>query len=89
MIHKVLHCRNSDERSSGRCGTTWDRDVNAAKNILMLTIKLLKGESRPAPFCRVSKPTKLTLDRRSKGKRAVLKPAKVCTLADPPRDTEV
>ncbi len=43
---------------------------------------------RPAPFCRVSKPTKLTLDRRSKGKRAVLKPAKVCTLTDPPRDTE-
>lgn len=87
-IHKVLHCRNSDERSSGRCGTTWDRDVNAAKNILMLTMKLLKGESRPAPFCRVSKTIKLTLDRRSKGKRAVLKPAKVCTLADPPRDTE-
>ena len=29
MVHKVLHCHNSV------CGATWNRDVNAAKNILL------------------------------------------------------
>ena len=49
-VHKVLHCRNSAERSSDRCGTTWDRDVNAAKNILMLTTLAVWGQERPVAF---------------------------------------
>ena len=51
-VHKVLHCKNSDSRSSGRCGTTWNRDVNASKNILLITIAKLTGVDRPAQFCR-------------------------------------
>ena len=36
-VHKVLHCCNSvGSAPSVRCGATWNRDVNAAKNILLL-----------------------------------------------------
>jgi hypothetical protein len=45
-VHKVLHCRNSV------CGTTWNRDVNASKNILLLLDTWMDGRERPAPFRR-------------------------------------
>jgi hypothetical protein len=50
-VHKVLHCKSS-EGGQSHCGTTWDRDVNGAKNILMLLmLKVLKME-RPCAFRR-------------------------------------
>ena len=51
-VHKVLHCRNSvgSEPSLARCGATWNRDVNASKNILMLLETWFMGFERPAPF---------------------------------------
>jgi hypothetical protein len=51
-VHKVLHCRNSvgSEPSLARCGATWNRDVNASKNILMLLERWFKGFGRPVPF---------------------------------------
>jgi hypothetical protein len=46
-VHGVLHC------STSVCeGKTWDRDINAAKNMLELTMLLLRGWKRPAVFCR-------------------------------------
>jgi len=53
-IHKVLHCRSSqsDPITRGRCGATWDRDTNAAKNILMLTECEVMGDPRPDAFSR-------------------------------------
>jgi hypothetical protein len=54
-VHKVLHCSSSDKsgKLSG-CGKTWNRDVNASRNILSLTLNLLAGCARPAVFCRGS-----------------------------------
>ncbi len=57
-IHKVLHCKPSESDVScggqpaavRRCGTTWDRDVNAAKNILMLLELEIRGIPRPRAF---------------------------------------
>lgn len=58
-VHKVLHCKPTHaekKATSGiRCGTTWNRDANASKNILMLTIFEVFGESRPAAFRRTRK----------------------------------
>ena len=45
-VHKVLHCHNSV------CGATWNRDVNAAKNILLLLNAWMDGKDRPLPFSR-------------------------------------
>ena len=50
-IHKVLHCKSSNGGHESRCGTTWNRDANAAKNILMLTMYEVLGFERPAVFC--------------------------------------
>ena len=44
-VHKVLHCKNSGK-------TTWNRDVNAARNILMLLMRRVNGQARPQEFCR-------------------------------------
>ena len=50
-IHKVLHCKPSAGKpTEARQKTTWNRDVNAAINILMLLIKELEGKPRPDPF---------------------------------------
>ena len=55
-VHVVLHCKPSDgEKLFARLETTWDRDVNASRNILMLLRMDIKGFERPAPFCRKSK----------------------------------
>lgn len=53
-IHKVLHCKPSGlgDVTISRCGHTWNRDVNAAKNMLMLLMLQRKGWQRPDPFCR-------------------------------------
>jgi hypothetical protein len=52
-VHKVLHCCSNSVESafSGRCGTTWNRDVNAAKNLLLLLTTWIEGKERPAAFC--------------------------------------
>ena len=51
-IHKVLHCKNSDGGNRNRCGNSWDRDVNASKNLLMLTMCHVLGYERPPAFTR-------------------------------------
>ena len=58
-VHKVLHCRNSVGVKPGmaRCGATWNRDVNASKNILMLLKLWIAGLERPSTFTRTSKNT--------------------------------
>ena len=52
-VHKVLHCKPSDVRIPGRV-TTWNRDVNAAYNILTLLEFEILGLERPEPFRRSS-----------------------------------
>ena len=72
-IHKVLHCSNSvlTNKASSQvgCGTTWDRDVNASRNILTLGLLDLFERPRPSGFCRTTKPT-----RTSRGKRSTDRP---------------
>lgn len=52
-VHKVLHCQKSSVNGSEiRCGNTFDRDFNAAKNILFLTMSFIKGWPRPERFKR-------------------------------------
>ena len=54
-VHKVLHCKTSDA-SVPRCKeTTWNRDVNAARNIMTLFMLESLGHERPAAFCRPTK----------------------------------
>lgn len=48
-IHKVLHARNSVV-GFGHTKTTWNRDANAARNILMLMMMQLHGMCRPQVF---------------------------------------
>lgn len=52
-VHKVLHCKNSDGGHKNRCGTSWDRDVNASRNLLMLMMCHVHGFERPPVFTRV------------------------------------
>ena len=67
-VHKVLHCCNSVKSApSVRCGTTWNRDVNAAKNLCMLLDCWVKGQPRPAPFCRSSVDNKRTASPEASG----------------------
>jgi len=61
-IHKVLHCKNNQANASKKkqcCGATWDRDVNAAKNILTLTLCLLENKPRPPALQRKTNNKKL------------------------------
>ena len=58
-VHKVLHCKPSEgEKLCPRRETTWNRDYNASKNILMLLRMEIKGYERPAPFRRPDRSTK-------------------------------
>ena len=56
-VHKILHCRSSEnglhpKKGASHCGASWDRDVNASRNLLMLTKCQIFGVERPAAFCR-------------------------------------
>jgi hypothetical protein len=52
-VHKVLHCRNSDGSLPAGCRqTTWNRDVNAAQNMLKLLQLELRNSPRPEAFVR-------------------------------------
>jgi hypothetical protein len=46
-VHGVLHCTNSECK-----GKTWDRDINAARNILEITMCQLLGWPRPSCFAK-------------------------------------
>ena len=48
-VHKVLHATKC-VRGPGHTKTTWNRDVNAARNILMLMMMQLHGMHRPEQF---------------------------------------
>ena len=54
-VHKVLHCCSNDKQGSPCCGTTWNRDINASKNMLSLTLCMVHGQERPRAFCRQEK----------------------------------
>ena len=55
-VHKVLHCKPSDGCKLLACTeTTWNRDVNASRNIMKLFLNELNGLERPAAFCRSEK----------------------------------
>ena len=56
-VHKVLHCKNSmhNVAEGERCKTTWNRDVNAAKNIMTLLMHELYSWARPSVFLRSDK----------------------------------
>jgi hypothetical protein len=59
-IHKVLHCSSSaNNGGSPRCGTTWNRDVNASLNILRLGVLDVFDIARPTVFCRKASPKQL------------------------------
>ena len=58
-VHKILHCKSSADAATPKgarhCGASWDRDVNASKNLLVLTLCQIFGDQRPAAFCRKKK----------------------------------
>jgi len=49
-IHKILHCRSSAGVAKRHGGHTWNRDVNASRNILMLMMLVVLGKERPREF---------------------------------------
>jgi transposase len=54
-IHKIMHCKTSVRGAQRPRITTWNRDVNASRNILMLLMREIEGLERPSQF----KPTQL------------------------------
>ena len=49
-VHKILHCRSSDGTKQCQGGGTWNRDVNASRNMLMLLMLVVLGVERPEEF---------------------------------------
>lgn len=80
-VHKVLHCSSNDKQGQPCCGTTWNRDVNASKNMLELTMCITRGYDRPAAFCRQTVEPK---KKRSKKEVTVVKQAIPCETPSPP-----
>ena len=62
-VHKVLHCRSSAGAPKRQGGRTWNRDINAAKNMLMLLLREVRGAARPSEFT----PARLAARRRGRG----------------------
>ncbi len=60
-VHKILHCQNS-KGAPWLHGGTWNRDINAARNILMLLTLEVRGAARPAEFM----PAQLSTRRKAK-----------------------
>ena len=56
-VHKVLHCQNNEGERPARVQTTWNRDVNASRNILMLLQLEVSGQPRPLAFSRFKQTT--------------------------------
>ena len=52
-IHKVLHCRTSEGISACRGAVTWNRDVNASRNILEIVRQAMMGRERPSALQRL------------------------------------
>ena len=53
--NKRMYCRNVHREVHGvsicqGCGTTWNRDVVGASNILLCFEAVVRGEARPAQF---------------------------------------
>lgn len=47
-IHRTLHCKSRTcGQSADHPGTTWNRDVNASRNLLELTLCVINGQDRP------------------------------------------
>ena len=49
-VHKVLHCRNSAGCRNAVKAPTWNRDCNASRNLVMLTVCEMEGLQRPTAF---------------------------------------
>jgi len=51
-IHATMHCNQSSDADPVKgCSWTWDRDINAARNIADLFEAHMAGAPRPAVFC--------------------------------------
>jgi hypothetical protein len=52
----VKHIRGNSVLVCKACSTLWQRDVNAAKNMMDISIATWKGDGRPVAFLRKEKP---------------------------------
>jgi hypothetical protein len=53
-VHKVLHCKTSVVNGQGRFESTCNRDINASRNMLLLTCFTICGFARPTVFTRAT-----------------------------------
>jgi len=51
QVHTTMHCANHSD-SHQRCPWSWNRDVNAARNIALIFKVHMAGEDRPRAFRR-------------------------------------